>query len=240
MVAVTSSGRERRLERALVGSSITAAVSGVAAIILAIIGFVHVNPILMMSVAVIIIGSGLLSEAGTLAAEYSEILSRTRRSRRNKAEFGSGFSVEVLAGVAAIVLGILALLDIVPSVDIVPSLLILIAVIILGLGLLFTGGARSLLNSMRLETPDDRRKAERSAHAMLTAATWFQLLVGLAAIVLGALALAGFIPFILTLVGILIIGVAMLLSGVAVSGRMLSVEHKHPTETDISMEEEVI
>lgn len=80
MATTVISGREKRLERALVGSSIAAAVSGVAAIILSIIGLAFIEPKIMISVAAIATGAGLLSEAGTLAAEYSGILSRTRKS----------------------------------------------------------------------------------------------------------------------------------------------------------------
>lgn len=217
MATTIINGREKRLEKALVGSSIAAAVSGAAAIILSIIGLAAIEPKIMISVAAIVVGAGLLSEGSTLAAEYSGILSRTRRSFWNKVEFGSGFSAEMLIGIAAIVLGILSLLNVSPLV------LTSIVVIMLGAALLFSSGARTLLNSMRLETPENRKRAETVAHAALTTATWMQLLLGLVAIALGVLALVGIAPFILNLVAMLAIGASMLLSGAAVSGRMLSV-----------------
>jgi hypothetical protein len=217
MVTTTTNGREKRLQRAIAGSAITAAVSGIAAIVLSIIGLAHVGPKLMIPIAAIVLGAGLLSEAGTLAAEYSGILSRTRKNFWSKVEFGSGFSAETLIGIAAIVLGILSLLNVKPLV------LMPIFVIVLGVDLLFTSGAKSLLNSMRFETPGSRKKVETVAHAALTAAMWIQLLVGLVAITLGILALVGFAPLILTLVATLAIGAAVLLSGAAVSSRMLSV-----------------
>jgi hypothetical protein len=52
---------------------------------------------------------------------------------------------------------------------------------------------------------------------------WIQLLVSLVAIILGILTLVGFAPLILTLVATLAIGAAVLLSGAAVSSRILSV-----------------
>ncbi|ADJ27336.1 hypothetical protein [Nitrosococcus watsonii] len=220
--------REKRLERALVGGSITAAAGGVATIILSILGLVHIEPLLMAPIAAIVMGTGLLSESGALAAEYSEILSKTRQNRWRKVEFGSGFSAEMLAGIAVITLGILSLLNLEPLV------LLPVSVIALGVCLLLSTGTKALLNSMRLEIPENHRKAEMVAHTTLRGAIWVQLVVGLVAIVLGILALAGWVPPILTLVAMLAIGTSILLSGAAVSARMLSAYSAHTPPEEIS------
>lgn len=228
MVTAIRHSREKRLERALVGGAITAAASGIAAVILSILGLVHIGPLLMTPIAAIVIGAGLLSESGTLAVEYSEILSKTRRNRWRKVEFGSGASAEMLAGIAVITLGILSLLNLEPLV------LLPVSVITLGACLLLSTGTKALLNSMRLEIPENHRRAEMVAHTTLRGAIWVQIVVGLAAIVLGILALAGWVSLILTLVAMLAIGASILLTGAAVSARMLSAYTAHTPPEGIS------
>jgi len=63
------------------------------------------------------------------------------------------------------------------------------------------------------------------ARAAVTSAAGIQVLAGLAAVVLGILALiTTFAPYTWTLsaVGVLVLGATLLLSGAAISGRMMS------------------
>lgn len=228
MVTTAMQGREKRLERALVGGAITAAVSGAGAIVLSILGLVGIEPLLMTSIAVLVIGAGLLSESGSLAAEYSEILAKTQRNRWRKVEFGSGFSGEMLAGIAAITLGILSLINLEPLV------LLPISVIVLGASLLLSTGTKALVNSMRLTIPENRKREEMVAHTALRGAIWVQLVVGGAAIVLGILGLLGWIPLILTLVATLAVGASAVLSGAAVSARMLNAYTAYTPPEEVS------
>lgn len=259
-MSTTLSGHERiqssrqhdsakNLKRTLMGGALIEALGAVTAIVLVIIGLSGVAPITMGAIAAIAVGIGLLSEAGTLVAEYPKIISQTQKRLRDKIEFSTGFSAEALAGITAIVLGILVLLG-------VDSLLLLsITALVLGVGLVLTSAAVSFINSVDLKAPAgagyeptnaktpesgeygyELRKAPRDheeigeeeietetvAHASLGAAIGVQVVLGFTATVLGILALVGFAPLALTLVSILVVSIAVLMVGAAISGRMLS------------------
>jgi uncharacterized membrane protein HdeD (DUF308 family) len=76
------------------------------------------------------------------------------------------------------------------------------------------------LNVLKIETSGRHDVAKQVARDALTAATGTDVLVGLATIVLGILALT---PETLILVAMLALGAAVLLTGGAVIGRMLSI-----------------
>ncbi|ABA56796.1 hypothetical protein Noc_0266 [Nitrosococcus oceani ATCC 19707] len=215
----TQSISSERLKRGLVGGALTEAIAGIGAVTLTIIGLSGVAPMTMGAIAVIVVGVGLLSEAGTLVAEYPAIISRTRKRFRDKIEFSAGFGAEGLAGTVAIVLGILVLLGAEPLV-LLPS-----AAIVLGAGLVLTSAAISFISSLNLNFLLDGHEdshEEHIAHVALGTAMGVQVVLGFAVVVLGILALVGFIPSSLTLVAILVASVAALMDGIAVSGRVIS------------------
>jgi hypothetical protein len=66
--------------------------------------------------------------------------------------------------------------------------------------------------------------ARGTGHAPSTAvASGAQILLGIGAIVLGIVALAGFAPASVSLVALLVLGAGVLFSGIAVSGRLAAV-----------------
>ncbi len=76
--------------------------------------------------------------------------------------------------------------------------------------------------SLKIEISGAHETARHVADEAMTAAGGVQALIGLASILLGILALIGLNPGVLSLVALLAIGTAILLSGTAVSGKMLS------------------
>lgn len=204
-------------KRVLVGGALVETISGVGAVTLAIIGLAGVVPTTMGAIAVIAVGVGLLAEGGTLVAEYPAIMSRTRKRFWDRVEFSTGFGAEVIAGIIAIVLGIMGLLGADPSVNL-PS-----AAIVLGIGLVLTSAAISFINSLNLGALlEGHEEEEHTAHAALGAGMGVQVVLGFAVTVLGILALVGFAPGSLTLVAILVAGIAALMDGVAISSRVIS------------------
>ena len=89
--------------------------------------------------------------------------------------------------------------------------------------MIFGSGLVTRLNSLKIETSSEHDFAKRVAHEAVTAATGTDVLVGLAAAVLGVLALVGIAPMTLNLVAMLAMGSAVLLTGSALIGKMLSV-----------------
>jgi hypothetical protein len=123
-----------------------------------------------------------------------------------------GITAEFLAGMAGIVLGILALLRI------VPMTLLSVAVITYGATLMLTSGESVLLNSF---VAKDNAIMHQLMRCMSLAAAGAQVLAGLAALVLGILALVGIASMTMVLVALLATGTSILLRSSALGGFLL-------------------
>jgi hypothetical protein len=205
------------------------AIAGVGAVVLAILGLTHILPRYMAAIGTIVVGAALL-EGRALGT----------RSRRVTAALRGQPSAEVIAGAAGVVLGVLALLGMSELVLLPVGVIVFGAsLLIAGFSAPRTAPERSRrIISAETESdelrigPDDtiaraivpaRAQAGRndvlaverevSASESIESSTGAQLLVGLAAVVLGILALLGNSPLILTLVALLCVGSMELLSG---------------------------
>lgn len=203
------------LETETTGSVVEAA-GGIAVIVLAIIGLSRGDTGLFMSIAGIVLGAALLAHGGTIAAEYSKLLAMTTGGTLGTIELGGGMTVEVLAGGAAMVLGILGLLHFAPVV------LLASTVIAVGGSLIFAAGGIQRLNTLKTQAAGLSEIAQRVAQSAVSGAIAAQVLAGAAAIVLGILGLTTTsYPNALTLIGLLVLGAAIAASGAALSGRLL-------------------
>ena len=204
---------ERRLEGHSTMGYNTEALAGAAAAVLAIIGLAGVVPVLMVSIAGIVLGASLLLEGGLLMSEYSRAVSAPGEGAP---AVGVSMNPQTMAAIAVVVLGILSLLRL------EPTILMPIAAIVLGAGFMLGAGVTANFNEARIDlATEGNETARRIAHDASTATTGSQVLVGLAAVVLGIVAVVGFIPTILTLVAWLTIGSAILLSSSSTSGRVM-------------------
>jgi hypothetical protein len=213
--------REVELERqksikVVAGGSITEALCGAATVVLAILGLAGIWPGYMLAIATIAFGVALLAQGGAIAARYSRLLRETTPYEWDaRTEIGGGMGAEFLAGGAGVVLGILGLAGI------GLTTLIPIAVIVFGGALLLGSSATADLSTLTAH-PSNERFAHIARQASV-AASGAQVLVGIAAIVLGIIALVGIDPVLVTLVALLVVGASVLFSGTAVSSRMASV-----------------
>jgi hypothetical protein len=141
-------GRFSRLHRTLstewenvdLGGGMTGEVlGGAAAVVLGILALLGVFPLLLSAIAIIVLGAAVLAGSGTtyvvsyLAGAPADL--RTARVTREATSAAAG--IQVLFGIGAAVLGILAL------VGMMPLLLILIALIALGTSVMVGGAAMS-------------------------------------------------------------------------------------------------
>jgi hypothetical protein len=182
---------DRTVRLAQAGTT-TEAVGAAAAIVLSIIGLAGGMPRAMMVIGTIVLGAAILLDAASSEAR-SHLFSTEARAGEGqiaRAERVGGVSAEYVAGIAGIVLAVLALLRI------SPTLLCSIALVVLGAGLLFASPA----------------KARGAASG--------EALVGLGAIALGILAMLGLKPVTLVLVGLLAVGAAVFLSCSAFGARL--------------------
>jgi hypothetical protein len=196
--------------KAVAGGSLTEAVCGAAAVVLAIIGLAGALPPYMASIATIAFGVALLAEGGAVAARYRSILHEVSGGERS--DLGGGMGAEFLAGGAGVVLGILGLIGI------APATLVPIAVLAFGGALLLGSSSTMELGLLRPGTLEER-VAHVTRQATM-AASGAQVLLGLAAIVLGILALVGIDPITLSLVALLVLGASVLFSGGAITSRL--------------------
>jgi hypothetical protein len=202
----------------ILGGSLTEGIGGAGAIVLAILGLIGILPAPLASIAVIAIGLSLLVGGGAVAAQYSRLLAKAEP--RFAAELiGGGMTMEALCGLAGVVLGILALLHL------EESTLLAVALLIFGGALLMGSIATARLNDLRKRLTANSDNAYELASEALYAASGSEVLIGAAASVLGILALSGFDPLTLTLVGLLCVGASVLFNGMSVGGSMLSIHH---------------
>ena len=186
--------------------SVMEAIGGIIVVVLSIIGLAGMWQASMAAISVILVGALILFECGTLAANYRRRLFDQEVSSAGASGFDGVVTVEFMAGIAGILLGVLALLGV------STWSLISVAVIVLGGAYLLNNDATMRMHSKLAskagsqegsrEAPGDETSAEIGGH----------MLIGLAAVVLGILALVNISPVVLNLVALLGLGVSVLLS----------------------------
>jgi hypothetical protein len=206
--------RERTLFAELEAGSSSAAIGGGAAVVLAILGLAGIAQAYMLPIATLAIGATLILEGGVLMARYADLVAELPGERGGMG-FGGGVTAEFLGGCAGVVLGVLAL------VGVAPHVLLSIAALVFGAALLFGSGATARLRNI-VSSGTEHPMAHELAREATLAASGAQALVGLAAVVLGILALCHIEALGLTLVAMLIVGGSILLSGSAVASWFMS------------------
>jgi hypothetical protein len=193
--------------------SVGEAVAGAAGLVLAILGLLGILPLTLDAIAGIALGVALLLGGAALAARYSRAIPPTALPRARH-DISGALGLQAIAGIAAVVLGVLALLGL-SSLE-----LLAVTVIVLGAALLAVGGGMARLGrSARWLRGDAGRSGEVDSASV--AAGW-EALIGVAAVVLGILAVTGRSPLMLTLIAMLCVGAALLVTGSLVASRLFS------------------
>ena len=202
---------DRKTVRIFAGGSSIETLGGLAAAVLAVIGVAGYNPIVMLGTACIATGVALLAHGGSIAARWRQVLERLEGDQYDRSELIGGIGTEVFGGAVGLVLGIVALAHVRPLV------LLPVAAIVFGGSLLLGGAAQPELEELVPEYDARYRRYTRDA---IQASGGVMVMVGIAAAVLGILALLAVGPIItLTLVGMLCIGAALLMAGGALTAR---------------------
>ena len=200
------------------------AIGGIATAVLAIIGLAGYHPELLAGVATIVFGAALLIQCGTLLSEYSQVFTPAGALQTaSDAVGGDGLAAMFPVGIAGIVLGILALLGI--------ASYTLTAVSVIAFGAALMLSAQSVRKLYRMQA--DLRRTSASAYSvreflageMAAGTAGIQFVAGLGGLVLGIIAVvmaATLRSELLTLVGLLVLGLTNIISGSALSGLVLS------------------
>ncbi len=200
----------RRTAKIEVTGSFSEGLLGMGAAVLAIIALFGAMPGLLAPIGTIAIGAAFFLHGGSMGARYNRLAALTTENKYQANEFGGSISVEMLGGIAGIALGILALLGI------AVQILIASAVVVFGASLIIGAGAVDRLNQMASAVWNEESVKKIANNASQTVAG-LQVLVGVSAVALGVLALAGIYPFTLCLVALLSLGASDFLTGSAIS-----------------------
>jgi hypothetical protein len=144
------------------------------------------------------------------------LLNEITHGRVDIAELGGGLTVEILAGLGGIALGVLSL------VRVAPFVLAPIAVIAFGTALVIGSGVKARLNHLAISSQTEERLVYRITREVILAATGVEILIGLSVMALGVLGVIGIYPAALSLIGILAAGSFILLAGTAIGTRMIA------------------
>lgn len=204
----TMASHESMAKTVATGSGVEA-VAGGAALVLAILGLAGLLPMVLASIAVIAAGAAFLFDGAAVAARHRRL---ALEAGGGEAEIETGMSTEIIGGLAGIALGILALIGI------ETVALLAISAIVFGGTLLF--GSPAVYRASRAEPGN--QIVDEMARQTTAGAAGAQALVGIGAVTLGILALVGIMPQTLVLVAVLCIGGAALLSGGALTSKMVS------------------
>jgi hypothetical protein len=200
---------------ALAGASAAMGAGGAAAaVVLAVVGLGGAAPRAMMSSATLVLGTALLLDAGAVAARRRHLVREGVGADEPtiRAVLAAGISAASLAGLAGIVLGILALAGL------APGRLCAVALVGFGLALLLESPEKELL-AMQYRAPDGPRlRATIDEVLEVTAAG--DVLVGLSAIMLGVIGLLAAGPTVPVLIGYVGVGTLMALGGAAYGASM--------------------
>lgn len=215
-MAVTEAGRRELFKRmtADMGVTLDETIGGLALIVLGILALAKLNPPLLNSIATIVAGVALTIISAGLAVELSRALSEYVGRPVDTGEFAKGLNAGVLGGIAGVVLGMLAILDV------ARAALIAVALIVFGAAVLFDFIASAQARSLRMMTGDTSEQSARAV-AVASSTDTATIAAGVALITLGILALSGVAGEILVSVALLSLGGYLFLEGSAVVGRVM-------------------
>ncbi|HTV43874.1 MAG TPA: hypothetical protein VMF05_01035 [Stellaceae bacterium] len=208
-MAIYVEGRGLASEAEPVGL-LTEGAAGIAVIVLMVIALAGVSSELLASIATIVIGVGLMVQAFNSAAETAKVA-----QTESGPEIGGEVSVDCLCGLTGIVLGILGLVGVGAAYLLPPAL------IVFGAALLLSGGISMRPRNLPITAAATETRVVSFQGS--PAAGGMEILIGIAAIVLGILALILAHAAVLLLVGLLAVGAALLLVSATFSGAVMRI-----------------
>lgn len=217
-MAVTEAGRRDIFSKHMteeMGVTLDQTIGGLALIVLGILALAKIDPLLLTSIATIVAGVALMIVSAGLAVELSKGLSESTGNLLHTGEMANGLNAGVLGGIAGIVLGILAILDVAR-----PEL-IAVALIVFGAAVMFDFVASAQVRALKMMTAESPPGSLRMAMSAASSTNTATMLAGIGLITLGILALSGVVSYILVPVALLGLGVYLFLEGSAVAGRMI-------------------
>lgn len=210
---------------AMASGSGVATIAGIAVAVLAILSLIGVIPRILLPIAGIVFGIAMVFESVGITGEHRKLGRWLAETSSERVEFGGGVGVEAAVGIAAVALGILALIG-VASTTLMPIL-----VLAGGAGLMIAVGTVYRLHDLQLSSLSASDFGRRLRHESMAGAAAVETLTGLAALVLGILALVSTVPAaggygLLAEIGMICLGVGVAIGGGALAGRSTMLYHR--------------
>ncbi|MFP4144737.1 MAG: hypothetical protein ACLFV3_06300 [Phycisphaeraceae bacterium] len=206
---------ERQTSLTVASGSFAEAVCGLAGLVLTTIGLAAVLPGFMATIATIVLGVGLTARGGSLAGRMRQLREELDAGTLGYASVGSGAGLQVLAGLAGIVLGAIAL------VGIIPAILVPVSIIAFGGALWLSSVSHARLGMLGLTSRDEH--LEFAAREAMVSFAGLDVYLGIAAVILGILALTGLNVLVLSLIGLTAVAAATMAGGSVLGARMVSI-----------------
>jgi hypothetical protein len=217
-MAISVSAGDLRRARVVEAGGATESAGGLATIVLTVIALCGVMTIGLTAIAAIVFGLAFMVEGAAISTRRGAILAQATGASAEAPELGGGVTVELTAGLAAVILGVLSLIGMAPGV-LLPALTTLG-----GAALILSAGAAQRLNELQasLTNPNPTPQGQAITHIAVSSAATSQFLAGVAVVVLGIVGLVRVgDPIIMSAIGLLVLGAAITLSGTALASRML-------------------
>jgi hypothetical protein len=192
---------------------LTEGAAGIAVIALTIVALAGVSVGVLASIAAIVIGAGLIVQAFNSAAEEGRVAVPRAGVPAQGAALGGEVMVDCMCGLTGIVLGILALVGI-NTAHLLPP-----ALIVFGGSLLLSGAISVRPRTLTVSGPGT--ETQIVSYQGSPAAGGVEILVGIAAIVLGILSVIMAPSWVLLLLGFLAVGAALLMVSASFAGAAL-------------------
>jgi UPF0716 family protein affecting phage T7 exclusion len=206
---------EEEAAEVVMAGSLSEGLGGILAALLAVLALALFLPGRLGAIATIVIGIALLCNAGAVSFRLRRILSEVACEPRNAWALRGGLTAEFAGGCVGLILGVLALIGV------GPITLLSVAAIVLGCALLLDTGALYRLNFMAVHRHGAAQQYMDVTCQCVRTAAFFQIVCGIAATVLGLLALVDVYPDVMAVVALLCIGMSLAYSGLSLSWRML-------------------
>jgi hypothetical protein len=194
--------------------SIAGGVIAVIAGIFAIVGLAGIYPVSLVSLAAIGLGIAFLLDGAAIVKRLSALLYDATSGKIRIAELGPGTTGETLAGITGVALGILAFLGIVPVV------LALCAAIVFGAALVIGSRTKGLLHRVMVTYRQEHQMPRDTVNQVVFGTTILQVLFGLSVFTLAIIGLGNVAPLTLSLVCMLLVAVALVLTNPALVGKV--------------------
>jgi hypothetical protein len=187
---------------------------GIGAVILAILGLVGKLPEVLLAVAVIGIGGAFIVKSRSIISRFHVFVRETSDVATD--DLALGMTTEFTAGVAGIVLGLLALMGF------VPATLLSVGAVVFGLTLMIGVGVENSLSEIETACGTSHHRIRKTAKETISAISAVPMLLGISAAVLGILSIVGIVaPTVLMLTAMLAVGGAMVFNGLASTADVL-------------------